>query len=443
MAFGSMAALPPGLTGGLTLTPTPIIALLLIVRTLASERGINFTLTSALMPDRLALLFAFWLVAVIVTIFMPRVFAGHVDVIPVRGILTGTSRLYPTAQNISQLAYLTISIFSVFTFARLYQSAYYRWHMMRAMYLGGIVVVVTGLLDFATQFLPIRPLLEPFRTATYALLTDVEVLGGKRVIGLMPEASSFGNLCLNFLGCLYFFRLAFDDGKLRNRHVPIVLALLLFLLWQATSSSAYVGLALLALCAALHWCLRALSAPRSEISRTILLIEFWAVFAGLVSVVAVIVFSPALLDPIMATLDRMVFQKTSSHSYEERGMWTAVSWQALLDTYGLGVGLGGTRPSNAFVGVVSSTGFVGGVLYYGFVAYTMVQKAPAHDETRRVLMQGARWSYLPVFVVGLLAGTGADFGAFDASRFGLLISAVIASAVNLHPASTPFNRYRA
>ena len=45
-------------------------------------------------------------------------------------------------------------------------------------------------------------------------------------------------------------------------------------------------------------------------------------------------------------------------------MWNHVSWNALLSTYGLGVGLGGTRTSNFAVSLVSSVGLLGATFYF-------------------------------------------------------------------------------
>ena len=78
------------------------------------------------------------------------------------------------------------------------------------------MTVFTGALDLASHYLPLQPVLEVFRTATYALLTDVAILDAKRVVGLMPEASSFGGLALAFLASLYFFRRAMPPGRARG-----------------------------------------------------------------------------------------------------------------------------------------------------------------------------------------------------------------------------------
>ncbi|MER2509528.1 MAG: DUF1553 domain-containing protein, partial [Amaricoccus sp.] len=262
LPFGSFAVLSPGVTGGLTLTPTPMVALLILLRCLVRRGGLDALLTEALARRRMLLLFLFWVVAALITAFMPRVMAGRVDIIPFRGEMLGATPLRPTAQNVSQFAYLTISVFVAFAFAVLLRAPGMRQCALRALNLGALATVITGALDFASTWLPLTPLLDPFRTATYALLVTHEVLGAKRVVGLMPEASAFGSLAVGLLAMLWFFRRAIADRRLREVHAPVLMILLAVLVWRSTSTTAYVALGLLGLLAALEWCWRALAARR-------------------------------------------------------------------------------------------------------------------------------------------------------------------------------------
>jgi hypothetical protein len=416
--FGSFAVVPPSLTAGLTFTCAPIAALALIGRTLVTVDGFNFLLNAALRPSRLLVLFACWCVAVVVTLFMPRLFMNTVDVVPVRGLLSRPGPLYPTPQNISQLAYLTISILTVFSFVRLMKDARMRQTALAALCFGAGLTVLTGVLDFATQFVPIDPLLAPLRTATYALAVDVEVLGGKRVVGLMPEASAFGAVCLGFLVSLYFLRRSIANRPLREIVAPVLIVALMGLMWLSKSTSAYVGMALFVGFAGIEWLWRFLAAQRGGIARIGLRLEFWTVFAAILAALFVIVVNTSVLDPVIAVVDRMVLSKTESHSWSERGMWRSVAWTAFLDTYGLGVGMGATRASSAHVAVLSNLGLLGAALYYAFIVQTLSRRAPPHDPVGASMIHAVRWAYLPGFVVGFFVGA-ADFGVFNAFLFAL------------------------
>ncbi len=432
MPFGSFAVVPPALTGGLTLTPTPMLALLIILRTLGGRGGLPFFVCAACSPQRLLLLFLFWLVAIVTALFMPRLFAWEVTIIPVRLTLGSSGEpLLPSAQNFSQLAYLSISILATFAFAHLLRNPAQRQHALAALCLGAALTLLTGLLDWLTLYLPLEPLLRPLRTATYALMTEVSLLGGKRVVGLMPEASAYGSLCLSFLCTVYFFRHAMH-GWLRERAVPLLSLLLVLFIWLSTSSASYVGLLVFALLAALEWLWRHGSRRRPAYLLRGLGFETWAALLALVGVVLVVLLRPGLLDPLFATLDQFLFSKTQSSSYAERSLWSAVGWQALVDTWGLGVGVGGTRTSNFAAAVFSNTGLLGGLLYFAFVLQTLRRQLPdTSPASQRALLHGVRYAWWPTFVVSLLAGTTANFGTDNAFLYGLAL------AVLLKPALAP------
>ena len=421
MSFGSFAAIPTAVTAGLTLTPTPLIAMVLIARELGSARGLALAVDSALKPSGLFLLFLFWMVAGVATVFMPRLFAGVVQVVPVRfGDLADSVLLVPTTQNISQFVYISISVLSVFAFASLLRSEPMRRHALTALCFGAAVAVVTGFLDYMAQSTGLESVLEVFRTASYALLIEDEVLGGKRVVGLMPEASAFGTLALSFLVSLYFFRRAMPAGLLRDRGVPVLMGLLLLLIWLSTSSAAYLGLGLFGAAAAAEWSWRLVAAGRNPYLRRGISGEFWlgAAVAGILLLAVLVV--PKVFNPMVEMFDAMVLQKSASSSFEERGMWTRVSLNSLFATYELGVGLGGTRASNFAVALASNTGVLGAAFYFLFVAQTvLMRRARKGDAKGQAVLSAVRWSYLPPFFTSLTIGTTPDFGLYNAFLYGM------------------------
>ena len=420
MAFGSFAVVSPSLTGGLTFTATPIIMLLIIMRAFVSRDGPDFFLTSALRFDRMALLFLFWVVAILATLFMPQVFADKVMVVPIREIRSGALPLQPTPQNISQLVYLSISIMTAFAFAKILRSRADRQYALKAMVFGGIMAVLTGLVDFSTQFLPIEPLLDPFRTATYSLATNVEVMGGKRVVGLMPEASSFGGMALGFLAGLVFFRRAIADQRTRNVYAPLVIGLLALLVYLSTSSGALLGLFVLVLVVLGEALLRAFSRGKAGMLYRQDLVGELSVVFGLLTITGLsFLLFPALMEPIVNLINRMVLQKAESDSFVERGLWRQVAIDSLFATSGLGVGLGGTRASSSVVAIFSNTGVLGGLLYYGFVLQTLSRRSAHMPWEGQLMLSAFRFAFIPPFVVGLLVG-GTDFGGMMAFGLGLV-----------------------
>jgi len=439
MPFGSFAVIPTVVTGGLTLTPTPIVAVLLIARQLGAPAGLRQTLDAALKASGLLMLAVFWVVAGVTTIFMPRFFAGTVTIVPVRaGALSDSAPLVPTPQNLSQFIYVSISILTVFVFARLLRTEAMRRHAVAALCLGAALTVFTGALDMASPYLPIGPVLELFRTASYELLTEVEVLDVRRVVGLMPEASSFGTLALAFLAVLYFFRRAMAAGRLRDIVAPVLMVLLLLLVCLSTSSAAYLGLGFFGAAAGVDWCLRLMAPPSARALRRGLAGEFWLAAGALVALLVVLFAAPHILAPVREMFDMMVLQKSASSSYEERGTWNQVSLAALFATDGLGVGLGSTRASNFAVALLSSAGVVGAGCYFLFVLQCLVlRRPPPGDAQARALLSALRWSFLPGFFTSLMIGTTPDFGLFNAFFYGFAVALTQRSARQWRPQAPP------
>jgi hypothetical protein len=437
MSFGSFAVIPPELTQGLSFTPPPIIAMVIIFIYAGGKNGLSRMLSIALRPSQCLFLTLFWIVAIWVTLFMPRIFAGMVTIIPMRlEEATNGVPLYPTPQNISQILYLSISVMTVFACALAFRAQNIRQHVLGALCLGGAMVVLTGLLDLSG----LGAYLDMFRTATYVYLTDVEIANVKRVVGLMPEASAFGSLAVAFLTALYFLRRAISNAFIRLFLAPCLIVLLALFALLSTSSAAYGGLAVFGCVAAAEWFWRLLMTEKGSRAREGLVLEFWAIVSGLTAVYLLALFNPAVFTPFLELIDTIIFQKTSSDSFEERSMWTAVSLKALIDTWGLGVGMGGTRASNGLVAVFSNTGLVGGLLYYGFLIQTYLRRAARGDDEAAVILTAVRFYMPPVLIMGILAGTSADFGVMNACIYAL--AAAIAADLPARAGSRPASRHR-
>lgn len=423
LPFGSFAVISPAITGGLTLTAAPIILLMLISKVFITPEGSRRFLSYAFTQNKALWLFLFWVVACFVTIVMPRLFVGDILVIPVRSdVLSHAVPLEPTTQNLSQIVYLSISIMAVFMFAHLLKTPTMQQHALKAVCIGGFVAVLTGILDFLSQFIPLDLLLDSFRNASYTLLVSVSALSSKRVVGLMPEASAYGNVCLGFLTVIYFARIGIQDTFYREKLAPALIFLLIAMLWLSTSSAAYVGLAFFGVLAVVEWLWRFQRSRQNQYFKRGLVFQAWFLNIVLIAFLLTVLFQPSLFDPIIEMVDSMVFQKTDSDSFEERSMWTAVSWQALLDSYGFGVGIGGTRASNGMVVLFSNAGFIGGFCFYLFLLQLFLKRAQPNDQHGELIISAAKWSFIPTFIIDLLVATTPDFGVMNAFRFGLILA---------------------
>lgn len=412
LPFGSMAAVPPQLTGGLTLLPSPVLALIAIGLFVANPAGRAFIVETAFSSRRLGLVTLYLLIAALSAMFYPRIFAGMVEVVPMRGDLAGYgggwSLLAPSPQNLSQLFYMSISVTLIFCFAFLMQYERYRQFVLKAIFVSAAITVVTGMLDYASQYLPLSPLLAPFRTATYSLLTEHEVLDAKRVVGLMPEASSYGPMCVWRAIVLLLWREAFDSARIR-RGILLLVPLLLLFGFLSASSSAYFALGVAAVVLGIRALLNLFGRRPQLRARDVVPWRLMAV-GGLGGLLAFYALDPGAFSRVEALIDRLIFDKGTSSSFEERMAWNRVSLQALVDTYGVGVGVGGTRASSWPVAVVTNLGIPGALVLVVFVLQAFLRRKVYFSRADIVLCRGSAWALPPILASSALTGTSPDMG---------------------------------
>ena len=427
-AFGTLAVVPPQVTGGVTLLPQSVAAAFLVAKLLLRPNAIRDAMDAAIDPRKFGFLMAFLAIAIVSALVLPRLFAGQVIIVPLRAAGSTTDFLWPTSSNITQPAYLALSIsVAIATTVYLRQVENMRV-VIRAFCFGGVVVIATGVVDLVTARTGTEWVLAPFRTATYALLTDSTVLGAKRVVGLMAEASAYGPLALRYAAVLYFLRAALDTRVVHPVIYSGVIILLLFMTALSTSTTAYLGLFVLSALIAGNWLRRAIRKRQSLSARRGLFGEFVTAYSGAVVVLLMFLLNPDLLLPITEFVDRMVFQKTGSDSFDERMFWNSTAFDAFLQTYGLGVGAGSARTSSWFVAILSNTGVIGAAFMLAFVVNCLLKTAPAGDRQRQEILLAGKLCILMSLAMSSIAGTTTDFGA----RTGFLYGMVIAMSARTH-----------
>lgn len=421
-SFGTLQMLPGG--GSVpNLLPQSACAALFVGKVLIQRGNITRGTEAALDPQRLALFSAFLAYAVIGALVLPRVFAGMFEVVPVSAFRFGTDILNPGAGNITQSGYMALSYAATLSFTIIGQTDAMRDHFRRALLYGAYTLIGTGILDLITYNLHISDVLEPFRTATYALLTDVEADGAKRVVGLMPEASSYGSACVGLLSLILFMRPLFRQGLEQTLAVAAIV-LLMAMTMMSTSSTAIVGLGVMGGVYGLDLLVRLLDPrnPRRDQLNLEISLIILVVFAIFVSFVV----KPDLFDPLISLVDKMVFQKTSTASYAERSLWNRVGWHAFLDSGGLGAGLGSIRVSNWAISILGSTGVFGAILMFGFILQQLIavpRRAPMAVKQFSTVM---KLGLLPTLVMYQIAGTIPDIGILAAATLGMIAAAHMA-----------------
>jgi hypothetical protein len=419
LSFGSLAVVPPEVTGGVTLLPASMFAIALFLKVMGGPLvSLSPSLFAIARLRTLGYLLAFLAVAIVTTILMPRLFWGAVSIVPMRnGTYLNTELLEPGQANITQTAYLTLSVAIAFSTTLLARSPQFPHQLLVAVLIGGATTVATGLLDMAVSSVGLADLLEPFRNASYSMLTNTEVLGVRRVVGLMPEASSYGALCGSFASALLFLRPLYPAGRMRFAATIIALAIL-GLTALSTSSTAYIGLAIMGAAYLVNWT-RRLVRP-SAIARGGLGREFVVMFIMATAFLLAWIIRDEIFDPVIDIVNEMIFNKAKSASYFERSFWNTMGWNALQSTYGLGVGLGSTRTSNWLIAVISNAGILGAALLGIFLLKTYFRRSASGTPVSVEMLTALKFAMIPSFAMATLASTSPDIGPWLAVILGAI-----------------------
>ncbi|MCI0601140.1 MAG: hypothetical protein L0Y50_00725 [Beijerinckiaceae bacterium] len=415
-AFTSLT-LYPG-EGGPNLVPQAVCAGFLVLKAVLTGGRLPRALDAAVDPAKLNLLFVFLAYAVFTAYVMPRLFARMVEVVPLNS--SWPEALMPIAGNTNQSVYLTLSVGVVLAFFLEGQDGRYRRHYIQALAVAGMVLTATGIADVTLSSIGLADILQPFRSAKYALLTEDTVGAGKRIVGLTPEASSYGSACVAAAATLAFLRPSMENRWWRDRLAPLIIACLIAMAIGSKSSTAYGGLGIFGAMYAANWLRRAFSphAPAKDQLKW----EAIAAVAAFVMFLGVVAFMPDLMEPIYNRIEKLIVKKTETSSYEDRTMVTLVALNAFYFTYGLGVGLGSTMTSSWFVAILSNTGIFGALLFFGFVLRLYVLRCSSSNPRTNEIVIGLKYSLVPVFAMLAVAGTTPDMGVGVASTLGMIAS---------------------
>ena len=263
--FASLSLLPPEIIGGMTLLPQMMFAVVLILKVVAPHVvTLSPKFVNALQLRSLGYLALFLLTGIVVTLIMPRLFQGQVVVFPMKYSYMA-DLLGPSQANFTQSGYVVLSVMTAFAVMLMADEPGFTGTLLKAVLAGGMVCIVTGLIDVAAASTGMESLLEPFRNAQYAYLTDATVgAGARRVVGFTPEASAYGPICVEFAAVTGLLRTLYAEGPQRM-HATIVAVSLVVMALLSTSSTAYGGLAVLGLVYAGNWIRRvAFSSPLGQ-----------------------------------------------------------------------------------------------------------------------------------------------------------------------------------
>lgn len=424
IAFGSTAIATLGALGG----SSPLIYMVFVLILLASMlmRGrIWRELTIVFQLHRpVWIVCLLTLYAVCGALILPRLFAGRTSAfIPMRehGLVFEVP-LAPVSGNFTQTAYFALGALAFLAMSVLLLRRGTLDAVRKGFFAWAGINAAAGVIDLMSKMMGAGDVFRPVRTATYALVTEVEQAGFWRIVGLYSEASAFGAAALASLA------FSFTYWKSTGSRPAFVLAMvLLVLVLLSTSTTAYAGLGILFLVLMLGL---AGSLAAGRISRVdIGLLALCAVCA--VAGLAILVRDRHAFEAFEELFRTTILEKSTSSSALERSFWNARSLQSFLDTYALGIGLGSSRSSNWVISVLSQLGLLGALLQAALVA--TLAYAPGREAWSRgdreliALHDSVRAAALTVLLCGTIAGGAADPGLL----FFISLATVLACRAHL------------
>jgi hypothetical protein len=369
----------------------------------------------------------FWLACLVIygvatAYVFPLLLAGVTDIVPLGASAFedkgGVVPLGRVSSNLTQSIYMIANLVCFVTIAAIAASpAGFRaiFASLMAYALGNVAL---ALVDMATFTTGTQDLLAFMRNARYALHVETQVDGMKRIVGSFTEASSFARSSLGALG----FTLTLFICGMRPALTGSLSVVLVILLILSTSSTGLAGTPVLLAVIYGAALMRSLRPGGAGIA------AFIAMAAPL-SVLAVglgVALTPTASAAVLHYLDLVLFDKPASASAIERGMWNAVAWQNILDTYGFGVGLGTNRASSFVLALPANVGLVGTILYIAFVVTALGRKRGEsrgfHADARLAARNGC---------VGLLIGDVMVSAFLDQGLYFYALAALAASTPDL------------
>jgi hypothetical protein len=343
------------LGNGSSVLPSIEAVLLLAARCVMPSYRPTGALRSALDANLPLLLFTTY--GICGALILPFLFAGSMDVAPLRPIFTpdpfATAPLGFTPQNLTSAGYLfTTATGAICAFA-VVQVPGAEFRIVRVATIIAFIHAALGFLGIFLAGTPAIEILQFFRNGNYNQVNQ-EIGGLARMNGIFAEASAFTGY-----GFIYF--VFCTELWLRNIKIPWLGASSLFLLAAlivSTSSTAYVGLGGYVVL---------LMVRQMLFPGTFGFSKLVGVSGGvaIVFVLGLVLLAtrPEYLELVELVYRAMIVNKSDSESALVRLLWVRQGIEAFWVSGGLGVGIGSFRSSSLGTAILGSMGLIGVATY--------------------------------------------------------------------------------
>jgi hypothetical protein len=329
-------------------------------------------------------LLAFWLWCFFSAFVMPHLFAGTSVSVPRNGTDEDFAPLHWSLSNLAQAGYLTLNVATVMYALHIVRTHRQTEQLVKALYFAVFIVVIIG----CAQFLAAKEGWDfPYETfnnnPVYGKGIDQDIESFHRINSTFNEPSMAGS----YLASITCGLLAsFLTGR---RGLTWLLALLgvTTTLFLTTSTTGFAAVAIGVVVLLLYFNPfrgHKEGGKSSALGWVVILAVFGAMGA-------VLFFTPDLLDAVLST----TVEKGDSYSFWVRLANEFHSMGLVLQTYGLGVGLGSNRSSGLIPTMLSSVGLVGTSLFTA-VLYKIARAFPGRSA--RSSLQIGFWALLTMII---------------------------------------------
>lgn len=368
--FGGSASLIFPVLGGSSVPTVQFALPFVFLRLLMAKGGVPQLLGEAVRGN--LWLVAFTIYGIVAAFVGPRIFAGDINVFPMRfeGArgLFDTVPLAPSPQNITA----SINALGALLVALASYMLCRTWSGVSALVSGAIAIawllVFTGLLGLAGKGTFIDVIFGFLRNGSYAQL-DQSYQGFLRINGTFPEASGFASF--SFAWFVLNFELWYRNIRPRaTGAAALALGLVMFF---STSSTAYVGL----LSSLLFFVLRMILLPRSAPASKLRAMGA-AMLVTVFAVSCTLVLAPQMAESLLDMIRHMTVDKQGSDSGQQRLFWALQGFEAFRVSWGLGIGPGSFRSSSIITAIIGTMGLFGALT---FTAYLFAVLKPGRQST--------------------------------------------------------------
>lgn len=339
----------------------------------------------------------FVLYSILVSFITPAIFGGEVRVVSLFMGKIEAGFLTFGGGHIAQIIYAVMALVIVIAVSSMVSldKRMLEYFALAILWMGAlnIVFAVADLLNFYIGF---PDVINVFRNAEYAML-DQSFGSVRRVAGIFPETSAFSSKTAA-IACFSYFLFRAQIYPRLSFWITVLSTLFVLI---ATSTSGYVGLAMFALLIALS------ELPNIKVGTMSKVVFFSALF----SVAVALVLSTVFYKEAYMIFEHAVLNKLDSDSGVERMQWNEYAWGDFLETYGLGVGLGGNRASSYLLVLLSNVGLVGALLYVAAFVSVLKGSVEPNTPTQSVIGSAAKRSLLVTMLPAMASATAPWQGA--------------------------------